>query len=108
MCRFSLLYASAIHFGGAYPSWLVWWLWISYILLFTGELQAWWVPYLFRSEPIRAARYQSMLGFTHKGSDAGDEAPRTLPGLGISAVLQALAILSRWARVVVHETPRIY
>jgi hypothetical protein len=59
------LYASAIHLGGAYPSWLVWWLWISYSLLFIGELEAWWVPYLFRSEPIRAARYQSMFGATH-------------------------------------------
>jgi hypothetical protein len=33
---------------------------ISYGLLFIGELEAWWVPYLFRSEPIRAARYQLM------------------------------------------------
>jgi hypothetical protein len=59
------LYASVVHFGGAYPSWLVWWLWISYSFLFIGELQAWWVPYLFRAEPIRAARYQSMFGATH-------------------------------------------
>jgi hypothetical protein len=34
------LSASAIHFGEAYPSWLFWWLWISYGLLFIGELQA--------------------------------------------------------------------
>ena len=59
------LYASVVHFGRAYPSWLVWWLWISYGFLFIGELQAWWVPYLLRSEPIRAARYQSMFGATH-------------------------------------------
>jgi hypothetical protein len=59
------LYASAIHFGGAYPPWLIWWLWISYSLLFTGELEAWWVPYLFRSEPIRVARSHSMFGATH-------------------------------------------
>jgi hypothetical protein len=44
---------------------LIWRLWNSYSLLFIAELQAWWVPYLFRSEPIRAARYQSMFGATH-------------------------------------------
>jgi hypothetical protein len=59
------LYASAIHFGQDYPLWLVWWLWISYSLLFIGELEAWWVPYLFRREPIRAPRHQSMFGATH-------------------------------------------
>jgi hypothetical protein len=59
------LYSSAVHFGGTYPSWLVWWLWITYSLLFIGELEAWWVPYLFRSQPMRAARYQSMFGATH-------------------------------------------
>jgi hypothetical protein len=32
--------ASAINFGKAYPAWLFWWLWISYGLLFVGELTA--------------------------------------------------------------------
>lgn len=59
------LVASAIHFGKVYPSWLFWWLWISYSLLFVGELEAWWVPYLFRTEATRAARYQVMFGATH-------------------------------------------
>jgi hypothetical protein len=59
------LYYSAVHFGGAYPSWLIWWLWISYGLLFVGELTAWWVPYLIRSDPVRVARYQSMFGAAH-------------------------------------------
>jgi hypothetical protein len=59
------LAASAIHFGRAYPSWLFWWLWISYGLLFVGELTAWWIPYLFHAEPERAARYQVMFGATH-------------------------------------------
>jgi hypothetical protein len=58
------LCASVVYFGGAYPSWLLWWLWISYSLLFFGELKAWWVPYLFVSDPVRAARYQSMFGAT--------------------------------------------
>jgi hypothetical protein len=48
-----------------FPGWLWWWLWISYGLLFAGELRAWWVPYLFRPEPERALRYRSMFGNTH-------------------------------------------
>jgi hypothetical protein len=59
------LTVSAIYFGRIYPSWLLWWLWISYALLFVGELKAWWIPYLFRSEPERAARYQLMFNETH-------------------------------------------
>ena len=57
--------ASAVYFGRAYPAWLFWWLWISYGLLFVGELTAWWIPYLFHPEPERAARYQMMFGTTH-------------------------------------------
>jgi hypothetical protein len=59
------LAASAVHFGRAYPAWLFWWLWISYGLLFVGELTAWCIPYLFHPEPERAARYQVMFGATH-------------------------------------------
>jgi hypothetical protein len=59
------LAGSAIYFDRAYPAWLLWWLWISYGLLFVGELKAWWIPYLFRPEPERAARYQAMFGATH-------------------------------------------
>jgi hypothetical protein len=56
---------SAIHFGDHYPGWLVDWLWISYGAIFVGQLRAWWVPYLVRPEPARAARYQVMFGKTH-------------------------------------------
>jgi hypothetical protein len=59
------LAASAIYFGRVYPAWLFWWLWISYGILFVGELTAWWIPYLFHPEPERAARYQVMFGATH-------------------------------------------
>jgi hypothetical protein len=59
------LAASAVDFGKAYPAWLLWWLWISYGLLFFGELKAWWSPYFFRSEPERAARYSRMFNGTH-------------------------------------------
>ena len=57
--------ASAMHFGRVYPAWLFWWLWISYGLLFVGELKAWWIPYLFHPESERAARYQAMFWTTH-------------------------------------------
>jgi hypothetical protein len=38
---------------------------ISYALLFIGQIRAWWIPYLFRPEPERAARYRIMFGKTH-------------------------------------------
>lgn len=47
-----------------YPGWLWYWLWISYGILFAGELTAWWVPYLLRPQPERAARYRAMFGGT--------------------------------------------
>jgi hypothetical protein len=56
---------SAKHFGNPYPHWLVMWLWISYVLLFVGQLRAWWVPYLLKSDPERALRYRQMFGKTH-------------------------------------------
>lgn len=59
------LVASANHFGGSLPDWLLWYLGVSYGLLFLGELQAWWIPYFFRSDPARAVRYQNMFGKTH-------------------------------------------
>jgi hypothetical protein len=57
---FSLLY-----FRRPYSGWLYDWLVISYGLLFIGQIRAWWIPYLFRPEPERAARYQIMFGKTH-------------------------------------------
>jgi len=59
------LWFSARCFGHAYPDWLRMWLWISYGLLFLGEIRAWWWPYLVRPDPIRAARYQTLFGATH-------------------------------------------
>jgi hypothetical protein len=56
---------SVIRFGGHYPGWLIYWLWISYGVIFVGQLRAWWVPYLLQPEPARAARYQVMFGKTH-------------------------------------------
>jgi hypothetical protein len=59
------LYFSCADISKGFPGWLWYWLWISYGLLFFGELRAWWIPYLVRSEPGRAARYDAMFGSTH-------------------------------------------
>jgi hypothetical protein len=55
---------SVLHFGQPYPRWLYDWLLISYGLLLAGQIRAWWIPYLFRAEPVRAARYRVMFGNT--------------------------------------------
>jgi hypothetical protein len=57
--------AASIHYRGRmYPEWLLIYLCVSYALLFLGELQAWWIPYLFVPQPARAARYEKMFGGT--------------------------------------------
>jgi hypothetical protein len=70
------LAASVLYFGKPYPDWLFWWLWISYVLLFLGQLRAWWIPYLIHPDPARAARYQLMFADTHASCrDATESAP---------------------------------
>ena len=59
------LAASVTGLAGGFPDWLWSWLWISYGLLFAGELRAWWFPYLVRPDPARAQRYRAMFGATH-------------------------------------------
>jgi hypothetical protein len=59
------LHFSLLHLGRPYPGWLYDWLLVSYSLLFIGQIRAWWIPYLFRPEPERAARYRIMFGSTH-------------------------------------------
>lgn len=56
---------SVLCFGRAHPPWLYSLLWISYGLLFVGQIRASWIPYLFQAEPERAARYRIMFGDTH-------------------------------------------
>lgn len=56
---------SAAWIGRLFPPSLMQWLWVTYGILFLGELRAWWVPYLGRPEPSRAARYRRMFGSTH-------------------------------------------
>ena len=59
------LFWSASHFGEPFAHWPLRWLWITYGILFAGQLWAWWLPYLFRPDATRAARYQKMFGRTH-------------------------------------------
>ena len=59
------LWWSAQRFGQPFSRWPLLWLWVSYGLLFAGQMRAWWLPYLLRPEPARAARYHAMFGRTH-------------------------------------------
>jgi hypothetical protein len=59
------LVASLRYAGHPFPGWLMIWLWVSYGILFVGQLRAWWVPYLLTTEPERAQRYRAMFGNTH-------------------------------------------
>ena len=58
------LWGCITHIGRDYPAWLEWLLWIGYGALLLGAFRAWWLPYLFVSEPARAARYK-MFANTH-------------------------------------------
>jgi hypothetical protein len=60
-----ILALSALYFGQHYPHWLITSLWVAYAVLFVGELRGWWIPYLVRAEPERAARFRAMFGNTH-------------------------------------------
>ncbi len=57
--------ATAAQLGGFSLPWLRNWLWVSYSILFAGELRAWWWPYLVQPDPARAERYEAMFGRTH-------------------------------------------
>jgi hypothetical protein len=59
------LIGSLRHVGQRYPHALILYLWISYGILFYGELRAWWIPYLVHPDPVRAQRYQLLFGNTH-------------------------------------------
>jgi hypothetical protein len=55
---------SLIHWKSGWPQWLYIYLLASYGFLFLGELQAWWIPYLFWPQPKKAASYRVMFGNT--------------------------------------------
>ena len=89
---FSVFYWRA---GHRYPGWLWYWLWISYGLLLPGELTAWWVPYLGRPQPERAARYRAMFGSTHAFlPERNGLVPNTLHCLLHAATVATLVILA--------------
>ena len=60
------LFYSMTHFGRTYPDWLEMLLWITYGVFLVGLLRAWWIPYLVKADPERAARYQLIFAGTHR------------------------------------------
>jgi hypothetical protein len=89
------LAASVIYFGRAYPSWLIWWLWITYGLACCGSLKAWWIPYLLRADPELAARYQVMYGTTHSFlPERNGIKPNTLHAMFDVVTIAILAVLA--------------
>jgi hypothetical protein len=59
------LFFSIYHYDHPYSNWVRSYLLASYILLFIGELRAWWIPYFWLEEPLRAKRYKVLFGNTH-------------------------------------------
>jgi hypothetical protein len=53
------------HLLSGWPPWLHLFLIAAYGLLFAGELEAWWIPYLLWPQPKRAALYGPVYGKTH-------------------------------------------
>ncbi len=94
---------SVVYRQSGHPHWIWTWLWASYGLLFIGELRAWWLPYLFRPEPERAARYDKMFGDTHGFLPVRNGiTPNTLHCLlhaATAGTLLALAYVTVWPGV---------
>ncbi len=89
------LAASFFYANKRFPSWLYIYLWVSYTFLFVGELEAWWIPYLFGAKPERASRYQAMFGGTHSFLPARHGIlPNTLHAILHSATVALLAVLA--------------
>jgi hypothetical protein len=96
------LACSLLYFERPYPRWLLYWLWISYGVIFLGELVAWWIPYFFRPEPQRAARYQIMFGNTHSFLPR-----RNGIAPNIAHVLLHLATLATLVCLLLRELPSV-
>ena len=60
------LYLCVRHLGEPYPHGLKLYLWITYGLFLLGLLRAWWIPYLIKPDPERAARYKIIFPDTHR------------------------------------------
>ncbi|MBE7180604.1 MAG: hypothetical protein INR71_05220 [Terriglobus roseus] len=79
---------------GREPGRLLVWLWIGYGILFLGELNAWWIPYVVRPDLERSARYADLFGKTHGFLPARNGIrPNTLHVLLHSTTLLTLAVL---------------
>lgn len=59
------LWRSIANFGHPYPHGLKIGLWLIYGILFVGELQSWWIPYVFGASPEKVQRFQELFGRTH-------------------------------------------
>ena len=90
------LWLSIRYFGHPYSTWVRVWLWATYGLLFAGELEAWWIPYFFRSVAKRRARYQAMFGHTHAFlPERNGIVPNTLHVVLHAATLATLLVLTQ-------------
>jgi hypothetical protein len=89
------LVASIAYLYTGHPAWVWTWLWISYAMLFAGELRAWWWPYLIRAEPERAARYRRLFGATAAFlPERNGISPNTLHTVLHAATAATLAVLA--------------
>ena len=92
------LVASVAYLYTRHPAWVWTWLWVSYALLFAGELRAWWWPYLIRAEPERAARYRRLFGataaFLPERNGISPNTLHTILHAATAATLAALALRS--------------
>lgn len=59
------LAGTVFYVASGFPTWLMYWLWISYLAGAYGMLRTWWVPYLLIKDPARATRYQTRFADTH-------------------------------------------
>jgi hypothetical protein len=84
---------SLLHRSGPFPHWLLWYLLISYLFLFYGELQAWWIPYFGKPQPERAARYELMFANTHAFLPARNGIPLNTLHILLHAVTLATLIV---------------
>lgn len=63
---FAIALGCSVHFlHRHWPHWLFMFLWIAYVLLFIGELEAWWIPWFKGAKPERVASYERMFSATH-------------------------------------------
>ena len=93
------LWLSINYFGYPYPTWVKVWLWLTYGILFAGELEAWWIPYFVRLDAKRAVRYQSMFGHTHAFlPERNGIVPNTLHVALHAATLATLLVLTQLNR----------